>query len=189
MCDRPEVDLSARVDAWKQVIQTQMHFNDLSVRSRQLGLTFVVAALGLSVVMVTQFPESGLTLFGKLIHVSAFLTAASAFAVLAVRTLDLGVYHRMLRGSVAFQEAADMRGLAKEIFNMPCGMTEYISAYSRSENAKYNENGEVIIGKIRNAAMKVSVFYNYVFIFLGLFTVIIALFVNVPVDQAVSDTP
>lgn len=184
MCNGfPSEEYPARVEAWKQVIQTQMHFNDLSVRSRQLGLTFVVAALGLSVAVVIQFPESGLYVMGKFIHLSAFLTAASALAVLAVRTLDLGVYHRMLRGSVYFQMAADKRGLSQNLFNMPSGMTEYISAYSRSEDAYFDDNGKVHQGKTKRAADKVSRFYTWVFVFLAAFTILIAIFVNAPVES------
>ncbi|KAA5804673.1 hypothetical protein F1654_01320 [Alkalicaulis satelles] len=155
---RPE-DLPARVEAWKQVIQTQMHFNDLSVRSRQLGLTFVVATLGLSVVIVLQFPDAGLNSMGRFWHVSGFLTAACILAIMAVRTLDLGVYHRMLRGSVAFQQAADAKGLSQDLFGMPDGMTKYISAYSRSEGASFDDAGKVSMGSVRTAANKVSLFY------------------------------
>ena len=34
------------VEIWKQAVETQKHFNDMCVKSRQLGLTFVAASLG-----------------------------------------------------------------------------------------------------------------------------------------------
>lgn len=42
------------ISIWAKVVDTQMHFNEMSVKSRQLGLTFVAAALGIGVVLVTR---------------------------------------------------------------------------------------------------------------------------------------
>lgn len=33
------------IEIWKQAVDTQKHFNDMCVKSRQLGLTFVAASL------------------------------------------------------------------------------------------------------------------------------------------------
>ncbi|WP_296765565.1 hypothetical protein [Sediminimonas sp.] len=33
------------IQIWSRVVETQMHFNEMQVKSRQLGLTFVTAAL------------------------------------------------------------------------------------------------------------------------------------------------
>jgi hypothetical protein len=38
-------------EIWEKTLDTQMHFNEMSVRSRQLGLSFVVASLGVVVVV------------------------------------------------------------------------------------------------------------------------------------------
>jgi hypothetical protein len=32
------------IEIWKQAVETQKHFNDMCVKSRQLGLTFVAAS-------------------------------------------------------------------------------------------------------------------------------------------------
>lgn len=40
------------ISIWSKVIDTQMHFNEMAVKSRQLGLTFVAAALGVAVVLL-----------------------------------------------------------------------------------------------------------------------------------------
>ncbi len=58
------------VEIWKRAIETQMHFNEMSVKSRQLGLTFVAAALGLSVVLLSRKEDFSFTV-GKIeLHVS-----------------------------------------------------------------------------------------------------------------------
>lgn len=40
------------VAIWSKVVETQMHFNEMSVKSRQFGLGFVSAALGLGIVLL-----------------------------------------------------------------------------------------------------------------------------------------
>ena len=42
------------IKIWSKAIDTQMHFNELCVKSRQLGITFVVAALGVAIVLVSR---------------------------------------------------------------------------------------------------------------------------------------
>lgn len=93
---------------WSKAVDTQMHFNEMSVKSRQLGLTFVAAALGVGIVLLSQgtafamtFPICGLEVQ---VHVSVFLSIGAILALNAVKQLDLKVYHRMLRGAVAFGE-------------------------------------------------------------------------------------
>lgn len=44
------------VAIWSKAVDTQMHFNEMSVKSRQLGLTFVATALALAVFL---FSHSG----------------------------------------------------------------------------------------------------------------------------------
>ena len=44
----------AIIKIWEKAVDTQMHFNEMSVKSRQLGLTFVAAALGVAIVLLGQ---------------------------------------------------------------------------------------------------------------------------------------
>jgi hypothetical protein len=44
------------VAIWAKAVDTQMHFNEMSVKSRQFGLGFVAAALGLGIVLLNQHP-------------------------------------------------------------------------------------------------------------------------------------
>ena len=93
---------------WSKAIDTQMHFNDLSVKSRQLGLTFIVAVLGVAILLLTRSNDFAINipLFGGTLqlHVSVLLFLAASLALNAVKILDLNVYHKMLRGAVAFGE-------------------------------------------------------------------------------------
>jgi hypothetical protein len=39
---------------WCKAVDTQMHFNDMSARSRQFGLGFVAASLSFGIILLSQ---------------------------------------------------------------------------------------------------------------------------------------
>jgi hypothetical protein len=132
-----------RVEIWQKTIETQMHFNEMSVKSRQLGLTFVVAALGLALVLLTRSDPIGilnLPAFGKVysVHVSSVIVLLSACAIIGVRQLDLNVYHKMLRGSVAFGEELEYELRNSNTLPTEKGLTEAVSYFSRNANARFD---------------------------------------------------
>ena len=45
------------VAIWAKAVDTQMHFNEMAVKSRQFGLAFVAAALGLGIVLFIRRDE------------------------------------------------------------------------------------------------------------------------------------
>ena len=159
-------EMEIYVQIWAKAVDTQMHFNEMCVKSRQLGLTFVAAALGIGLILLSRGSDFSLTLavFGLQIkiHVSVLIVAAAAFALAAVRILDLHVYHKMLRGAVTFGEDFE-ENYMKQIFDLDKGMTQAISHYSRHENASKN----LISGKYKytgtdekNAEIKIRRFYK-----------------------------
>jgi hypothetical protein len=123
---------------WSKAVDTQMHFNEMSVKSRQLGLTFVAAALALAVVLMSQNEDFSIQIptgRGEIrIHVAFLLTVAAILGILSVKKLDLTVYHRMLRGAVSFGEDFE-RNYMKDIFSLDRGMTGAISHFSRYDDA------------------------------------------------------
>ena len=127
------------ITIWSKVIDTQMHFNELSVKSRQLGITSIIAALGVAIVLVSRgndfafsLPISGIDVQ---VHVSVLLFFGAWLALQAVKILDLNVYHKMLRGAVAFCEDFE-EVYMKQIFHLDKGMTQAISHFSRYKDAK-----------------------------------------------------
>ena len=68
--DKASVVDQSIISIWERAVQTQMHFNEMSVKSRQLGLTFVAAALGVAVFLFTR--DSNLnhdvTMWGRVVH-------------------------------------------------------------------------------------------------------------------------
>lgn len=161
------------VSIWSKAVETQMHFNEMSVKSRQLGLTFVAAALGVGIVMISQSRDFSLlisipSLTIKL-HVAVLLILAALAAVFAVRRLDLGVYHRMLRGAVTFGEDLERARLAR-LLGLEKGMTQAISHFSRHSDASTTKQEGVpyhyVGSNLRSAEKKISRFYTMVFVFL-----------------------
>lgn len=165
MADSDDKELDRIVSIWEKAVDTQMHFNEMSVKSRQFGLTFVAAALGLGIVLLTRGQEFSLHVAicsGFEVHATVLIVLSSALALFAVRVLDLNVYHKMLRGAVTFGEDFELNYMRK-IFVLQKGMTQAISHFSRFTDAKV----ETIDGKYnyigsegQNASKKIARFYN-----------------------------
>ena len=166
---------------WSKAVDTQMHFNEMSVKSRQLGLTFVAAALGVGVVLIGNGQDFSLDFKGVHFHVSVFLMIGSILALQAVRQLDLGVYHKMLRGAVYFGEDFEQNYL-KSVFDLEKGMTQAISHFSRHEDAKVEkgENGKFTYAgeNEKNALKKIVAFYCNTTAFLCVATLVLFVFTN-----------
>lgn len=161
--------LEAYVSIWSKAVDTQMHFNEMSVKSRQFGLTFVAAALGLGILLLSRKDDFSLVVsvpsFGPVnLHISALIFIAAAVAIYAVSILDLRVYHRMLRGAVSFGEDFEEHYL-KQIVALDKGMTQAVSHFSRYDDATVrNEGGRLRYSgsALRSAEKKIRRFYRIV---------------------------
>ena len=169
------------VEIWKVAVETQMHFNEMSVKSRQLGLTFVAGALGVAIILFTRGQDFALEVgAGFRLHASVILIAASWLAIRAVRELDLNVYHKMLRGAVTFGEDFE-ENYMKSIFDLEKGMTQSISHFSRFSDAAVKHNGQKYSysGKEKSTALdKIQSFYRKISWYLLLAAVILLLIDN-----------
>lgn len=171
------------IEIWKQAVETQKHFNDMCVKSRQLGLTFVAASLGAALYLFIRSTPAGgegeaatshsisaysFSICGHTIvlHVSLAIIIAAAAAVYSVRRLDLGVYHQMLRGAVTFGEDLEEKHI-RHIVGLQKGMTQAISHFSRHSDAAASRGSDGSYNYIgndrRNAGEKLKGFYNFIF--------------------------
>ena len=168
---------------WEKTVETQMHFNEMSVKSRQLGFTFVAAALGVAAFLLSRGEDFSIlfpTQYGTFhLHISVLLIAISIIAVFAIKRLDLGVYHRMLRGAVTFGEDFEENYL-KKIVDLEKGMTQTISHYSRYSDAsktttagKHHYTGTTFL----TAEDKLRAFYTFA-IWMLIFSAIVMLIVT-----------
>lgn len=165
-------ELAHYITIWSRAVETQMHFNEMSVKSRQLGLTFVVAALGVAVVLMSKGEDYVIDVAGWFgVHVAVVLVLAGAGAIALVRILDLGVYHRMLRGAVAFGEELEERKI-KGALGVTHGMTQAISLFSRYPGTTFSlEQGYTPSEKKITAERKIRRFYFWTILVLVVFAV------------------
>jgi hypothetical protein len=186
------------VEIWKQSVETQKHFNDMCVKSRQLGLTFVAASLGAALYLFIRSNPSGeleagvshsissysLTICGHqiVLHISLAVIIAAAAAVYAVRRLDLGVYHQMLRGAVTFGEDLEEKHI-RHIVGLKKGMTQAISHFSRHSDAAVKPGSDGSYDywgqDRRNAGEKLRGFYNFIFGLLAVLFVLVIVASNI----------
>lgn len=136
MTDKSNVD--RLLLTWERAIVTQMHFAELSIKTRQIGMTVVGATLGLAVVLNRTDTAYRLSFACFTLPITAVLCWAAAAVLGAIWLLDVGVYHRMLRGAVAFNEELEEKHL-RSLFGTEKGLTQAISFYSRHTDASYSD--------------------------------------------------
>lgn len=116
-----------------------MHFNELSIKTRQLSVTIIGAVLAFSITMGEKLGSASIHLCGWSIKLPAisFLFLMTAALVYFLRMLDIDVYHRLLRGAVKFNEDLESRHLNK-VSQTPLGLTQHITAEGRQSGVKIN---------------------------------------------------
>jgi hypothetical protein len=162
----PNADLlKTQYEIWAKAVDTQMHFNEMCVKSRQLGLAFAAAALGLAAFMLSKVSDYTLGFDVLCLHVKTHPSWAvvliGAFGVAAVRQLDVNVYHRMLRGAVEFGQEFESKTIRPNLMKTPHGMNEFISMYSRHRQVVKREDGTYVPTDRRDAEKKIRQFYRY----------------------------
>lgn len=70
-------------------------------------------------------------LVGASVHVGGLVLWMSAVGLVAVRQLDLEVYHKMLRGAVKFNERLESKMINEGVIPIEEGLTQTVSRYSR----------------------------------------------------------
>ncbi|WP_417451209.1 hypothetical protein [Kordiimonas sp.] len=160
------MDSSKKLEIWKQAIATQMHFAELSIKMRQIGLAMAGATLALAVVLYREGGAYLIEICSLKIPVSAILCISAAGILYAAKIIDVDVYHNMLRGAVKFNEKFEQEHRAS--LHMSTGLTQTISAYSRYEapvfNAQTGNWEDAKVGKL--AASKIDKFYWFCIAFL-----------------------
>jgi hypothetical protein len=160
------------VSIWAKAVDTQMRFNEMAAKSRQFGLALVAATLGLGIVLIARGEDVAIPIpyfVGWQVNVSVIIALAGIVALWGVRTLDLNVYHKMLRGAVKFGEDFE-ENYMKQIFALQKGMTQAITHFSQYPNAetirqrdgRYTyEKGKGEEKKRKKARDKIKRFYNF----------------------------
>ncbi|MBT3792567.1 MAG: hypothetical protein HN658_07605 [Rhodospirillales bacterium] len=72
--DGPKKASDQIVLQWQSIIATQMHFNDMILRTRAIGSSMVLAVYGYAFLTLVQQPAPYLSIFCLSIHVSFLLS-------------------------------------------------------------------------------------------------------------------
>jgi hypothetical protein len=100
MSKPPESDQIALVNRWRAALDTQMHFNDMLLRTRAAGMSIVIAVFGGAALAVERFPEH-VTLFrGVEVHLAAIVMFFGLLLLFSIFVLDYFYYYRMLLAAV-----------------------------------------------------------------------------------------
>jgi len=99
-------DLSpvALVHRWRAALDTQMHFNDMLIRTRAAGMSIVVAVFGGAALAVEKFPQHVTLFFGIDIHLAAVVMFFGLLLLFSLFVLDYFYYYRMLLAAVERSE-------------------------------------------------------------------------------------
>jgi hypothetical protein len=88
------------VDVWKEIVEVQMHFNDMLMRTRNYALTLLLAILAGSGVALEKNEVIDLGHWVGDISLASILLLLGVFGLLAFYALDRFYYHSLLVGAV-----------------------------------------------------------------------------------------
>ncbi|HJY78067.1 MAG TPA: hypothetical protein VKE95_15630 [Burkholderiales bacterium] len=117
----------AFVQRWRAVIDTQMHFNDMLMRTRSIGLSMVIAVYGAAIVSAGQYPDSTVTFFAYRLHVGVGIFFVGMLLLVSLFLLDRCYYFRMLIATVELAEEIEREsGSAMQPIELK--LTQHVSA-------------------------------------------------------------
>ena len=126
----------AIVQRWRGVIDTQMHFNDMLMRTRSIGLSMVIAVYGAAIVSAGQFPDSSVTFVQLRLHVAVGIFAVGMLLLLSLFLLDRLYYFPMLIAAVELGEEIEREsGCAAQPIELK--LTQRVSASVSRRTAKF----------------------------------------------------
>ncbi len=136
---------------WAKTVDTQMHFNDMIMRVRNLAITLLLAAFGAAAYSL-QTPLF-LNVSGVSVHVALFIIVFGLTGWSALWIMDTGHFHKLLRGAVSHGMSLEKHYSAHPQLGHLLGMTTAIAQESR----------KIMNCKV-SAGAKLNAVYAFVFI-------------------------
>ncbi len=116
--------LRGRVEYWKQIAAIQIHFNDMCIRTRWLGLTAIATLVAAAAIAEKEDIRFHLP-FDWSIGLPSVLMLISLMLLLALWFLDIHYYYKMLIASVEYGERLE-RQIMPDLEVENDGVTSYI---------------------------------------------------------------
>ena len=88
------------IQQWKTVVDAQMHFNDMILRTRALGITVVIGVYGAAAALASRPPQAAVAITGKLTNVSSMIICLGLALLVSIFLLDYCYYYKLLLGVV-----------------------------------------------------------------------------------------
>ena len=109
-----------------KIIDTQMHFNEMSMRLRNFAITLILAVLGAAAYSMQTKVHVGSY------HISAIILIVALVGWVAIYVLDAFYFHKLLRGAVRFGTAVEEKFKDDPMIGGVMGMTGAITAESQT---------------------------------------------------------
>ena len=120
-------DQVAAVQRWRTVIDTQMHFNDMLMRTRATGVSIVIAVFGAAAVALAQYPDRLITMPGTTIHIAAAVITFGLMLLATLFVLDYFYFYRMLLAVVRHGEEIEAESRSPKspvVFALTCRISD-----------------------------------------------------------------
>jgi len=111
--------------SWQTIIQTQMHFNDIILGVRSIGISVVMAAYGGAALAFTQHPEKQLPFLRKNRHVSVPVIIFALLLLISTFIMDYFYYYQLLLGAV--EKGIEIEKSNPSLVNITLTLSERVS--------------------------------------------------------------
>lgn len=150
--------LKIQFKVWKAALESQMHFNDLVVKARQLCFSVIAILLGAIFYSARDTSAHSFIYLKYLggIHVAFFLTLIIILLVLFLRRIEIVILHPMLQGAVYFSVNYEKYVLKKTIFNDHNGLSQSILLYSQYPNDQKSSDEKYLDDNFESETVKSS---------------------------------
>ena len=181
-------DEKAILEVWKVTIDVQKHFNDLSMRVRNIAITVLGAFLAAAGYALQD--QATVTLLGSSFSLTAWILVAAIICWSAFYLMDLHWYHRLLRGAVKHGKSVE-RALEGRI--PVIGLTQTIERASPVYGLRASQRLTIFYGLIGSLQMAAALAAFHAstpyFVVLGVMLALsaIAIFLTRPSQTAVTE--
>lgn len=118
--------LRGRVEYWKQISSIQIHFNDMCIRTRWLGLTAIATLVGAAALAAKEDIKFRLPLDWS-IGLTSVLMLISLMLLIVLWFLDIHYYYKMLIASVEYGERLEKKILS-DLQSDDVGINSHLSS-------------------------------------------------------------
>ncbi|RUO72500.1 hypothetical protein CWI80_08080 [Pseudidiomarina sediminum] len=159
--------LENQITVWKEIVETQRHFNDVAMKVRHLGFILVAALVGAAGLTFRSGYEMTLTDAGFSIPVASALLMFGALFWVVIWFLDVKWYTPFLLGSVK-------AGLLVE-----SEINRRMTEVQLTQHIKKASADSSILGIQLSSSRRAPLFHTFMFLLLSGMSVLLACFNNI----------